>query len=307
MRILITGGAGFVGSHVVEAYLAEGHEVRVVDNLTTGRISNLDARAKLYEMDIQSPGLDEVFAEYRPEVVNHHAAQASVKLSTHDPLKDLQQNAGCTARIAMLCAEHGVGKLIYSSSGGTVYGEPERLPLDESHPLAPVSPYGLSKLIGEQYLQLYGRTHGLNFTILRYSNAFGPRQDPNGEAGVVAIFTGKMLAQEPCTIDGDGEQKKDYVYVGDIARANVMALAASPGATMNIGTGRGISVNEIFEALNAETGNEIPARSGPPRPGDVRNFWLDNSHAREQMGWQPEVGFVEGIRLTVQSFLEPKG
>ena len=303
MRILVTGGAGFVGSHVVGAYLADGHEVRVVDNLTTGRRSNVYPRAKLHEVDIHSRELEAVFAEFKPEVVNHHAAQASVKMSTHDPIRDLEQNAGGTARIAMLCVEHGVGKLIYSSSGGTVYGEPERLPLDESHPLAPVSPYGLSKLIGEQYLRLYQRTHGLIFTILRYSNAFGPRQDPNGEAGVVAIFTGKMLAQEPCTIDGDGEQKKDYVFVGDIARANVLALTAGTGETLNIGTGRGISVNEIFGTLNAETGNEIPPHNGPPRPGDVRNFWLDTARAKSVLGWQPEVDFIEGIRLTVASFI----
>ncbi len=302
MRILVTGGAGFVGSHVVEAYLADGHDVHVVDNFTTGHPSNLDPRATLHEMDIQSPEFEALFASLKPEVVNHHAAQASVKKSTHDPIQDLVQNAGGTANVARLCAEHGVSKMIYSSSGGTVYGEPLHLPLDESHPLAPVSPYGLSKLIGEEYLRLYQRTHGLNYTILRYSNAFGPRQDPNGEAGVVAIFTGRMLAQEACTIDGDGEQRKDYIYVGDIARANVFALEKGHGETVNIGTGKGISVNEIFEALNAETGNEIPARSGPPRPGDVRNFWIDTSKAKDVLGWAPEVEFVDGIRMTVESF-----
>lgn len=302
MRILVTGGAGFVGSHVVEAYLAEGHEVHIVDNFATGHRSNLDARATLHEVDIQSPELEAVFASVKPDVVNHHAAQASVKKSTADPMKDLMVNAGGTANVARLCAEHGVGKIIYSSSGGTVYGEPLHLPLDETHPLAPVSPYGLSKLIGEEYLRLYGRTHGLKYTILRYSNAYGPRQDPNGEAGVVAIFTGRMLAQQACTIDGDGEQRKDYIYVGDIARANVRALDHGDGAILNIGNGRGISVNEIYDALNAETGNEIPALNGPPRPGDVRNFWIDASRAKDVLNWQPEIEFVDGIRMTVESF-----
>ncbi len=302
MRILVTGGAGFVASHVVESYLAEGHEVHVVDNLSTGRRSNVDPRAKLHEVDIHSHELKKVFEAVRPEIVSHHAAQASVKLSTHDPINDLEQNAGGTARVAALCAEFGVKKLIYSSSGGTVYGEPLSLPLEETHQLAPVSPYGLSKLIGEQYIQLYHRTHGLDYTIFRYANAFGPRQDPNGEAGVVAIFTGRMLAQQPCTIDGDGEQRKDYLYVGDIARANVLALERGSLATLNIGSGVGTSVNEIFDALNAETGNEIPAKSGPPRPGDVRNFWMDTSQAERVLGWKPETSFIDGIRMTVESF-----
>lgn len=304
MRILVTGGAGFVASHVVESYLALGHEVHVVDNLSTGRRSNVDRRATLHEVDLHSAEFKKLFEQVRPEIVSHHAAQASVKLSTHDPINDLEQNAGGTARVASLCAEQGVKKLIYSSSGGTVYGEPLHLPLDETHPLAPVSPYGLSKLIGEQYIQLYHRTHGLDYTILRYANAFGPRQDPNGEAGVVAIFTGRMLAQQPCTIDGDGEQRKDYLYVGDIARANVLALDAGSQATVNIGSGVGTSVNEIFEALNAETGNEIPAKSGPPRPGDVRNFWMDTSRAERVLGWKPETSFVDGIRMTVASFTQ---
>ncbi|MGE5596062.1 MAG: NAD-dependent epimerase/dehydratase family protein [Hyphomicrobiales bacterium] len=302
MRILVTGGAGFIGSHVAEAYLAEGHEVAIIDNLATGRRANVPAGATLHEVDIHSNEAARIFESFQPEVVNHHAAQASVKVSTGDPVFDLEVNGGGTARIAALCVANGVRKLIYSSSGGTVYGEPDELPVPETHPTRPVSNYGLSKLVGELYLQLNGRTSGLEYTILRYSNAYGPRQDPHGEAGVVAIFTGKMLAGEQCTIDGDGEQKKDYIYVGDIARANVLALTAGSGAAINIGTGRGTTVNEIYRALNDATGNTVEPRHGPPRPGDVRNFWLDTSRARELLGWQPEVSFDDGIRMTVDWF-----
>ncbi|MCC6388002.1 MAG: NAD-dependent epimerase/dehydratase family protein [Dehalococcoidia bacterium] len=302
MRILVTGGAGFIGSHVVEAYLAEGHEVHVIDNLATGRRANVPEGAVLHEADIHSAESERLFASFRPEVVNHHAAQASVKLSSGDIVHDLEVNGGGTARIADLCVRYGVRKLIYSASGGTVYGNPDVLPIPETHPLRPVSNYGMSKLVGELYIALKGRTEGLEFTILRYSNAFGPRQDPHGEAGVVAIFTGRLLAGEPCTIDGDGEQLKDYIYVGDIARANVLALTRGGGETLNIGVGEGTSVNTIYAALTAAAGITAEPRFGPPRAGDVRAFWLDTSRAREVLGWQPEVTFDDGIRRTLDSF-----
>lgn len=302
MRILVTGGAGFIGSHIVEAYLAAGHEVVIIDNLATGRRANAPKGATLHEVDIHAKETERIFAEFKPEIVNHHAAQASVKVSTGDPVFDLEVNGGGTARIAALAVEHGARKVIYASSGGTVYGEPEELPVPESHPTRPVSNYGTSKLVGELYLDLLGRTHGLDYTIFRYSNAYGPRQDPHGEAGVVAIFTGKMLDGEQCTIDGDGEQRKDYVYVGDIARANVLALTKGSGLAFNIGTGKGTSVNEIFGALNDATGNKVEPRFGPPRPGDVRNFWLETSLAQRELEWRPEVAFQDGIRQTVDWF-----
>ncbi|MCL4240206.1 MAG: NAD-dependent epimerase/dehydratase family protein [Dehalococcoidia bacterium] len=301
MRILVTGGAGFIGSHIVEAYLAEGHEVAVVDNLATGRRSNVDRRATLHEVDIHSRELEHIFASFQPEVVNHHAAQASVKVGQADPVHDLEINGGGTARIARLAVAAGARKIIYASSGGTVYGEPECLPVTEDHPIAPRSNYGTSKYTGELYVQLAARTAGIAYTIFRYGNAFGPRQDPHGEAGVVAIFAGLMLAGRPCTIDGDGEQKKDYLYVGDIARANVLALTAGDGLVANIGTGEGTTVNHIFHVLSEAMGNTVESRNGPPRPGDVRNFWLDCSLAKAKLGWQPAVSFEEGIRLTVDS------
>ncbi|MBK9611122.1 NAD-dependent epimerase/dehydratase family protein [Candidatus Amarobacter glycogenicus] len=301
MRILVSGGAGFIGSHIVEAYLAAGHEVAVVDNLATGRRANVARGATLHEVDLHARELERIFAEFRPEVVNHHAAQASVKVGNADPVHDLEVNGGGTARLLQLCVENGVRKVIYSSSGGTVYGEPRSLPVAEDHPIAPRSNYGTSKYVGELYVQLAARTAGIDYTIFRYGNAFGPRQDPHGEAGVIAIFTGLMLAGQPCTIDGDGEQKKDYLYVGDIARANVLALDGGSGLVANIGTGVGITVNHIFQVLAQATENTIAARYGPPRAGDVRNFWLDCALAKRELGWEPTVSFEEGVRLTVES------
>lgn len=301
MKILVTGGAGFIASHVVEAYLAEGHEVHVIDNLSTGRRSNVPRGAKLHEIDIHSRETDALFAALRPEVVNHHAAQASVKVSNGDPVLDLEQNGGGTAKIASLCVQHGVRKLIYSSTGGALYGDPDFVPVPETHPIRPLSPYGTSKRVGELYIELFARTGGLEYTILRYANAYGPRQDPNGEAGVVAIFTGLMLEGRQCTIDGDGEQQKDYVYVGDIARANVLALSRGAGQAINIGTGKGTSVNRIFAALKAATGTNQEPRFGPPRPGDVRNIWLDSGLAGRELGWRHEVELEDGIARTVAS------
>ncbi len=302
MKILVTGGAGFIGSHVVEAYLAAGHDVAVVDNLATGRRSNVPHGARLHEVDIHGREVETIFADFRPEIVNHLAAQASVKLSTSDPVFDLEVNGGGTARIALLAAAHGARKVIYSSTGGALYGDPLRVPVDESHPIQATSPYGVSKRVGEMYLEFVARTTSIDYTVLRYANAYGPRQDPYGEAGVVAIFTGRMLNGQPCTIDGDGEQQKDYLYVADIARANVLALEKASGVAMNIGTAQGTSVNEIFRALQAATGSTVPPEFGPPRPGDVRNIWLDSSRARELLGWEPQVALEDGIRATVDWF-----
>ncbi len=302
MRILVTGGAGFIGSHLVEAYLAEGHEVAVVDNLATGRRSNVPKEARLHEVDLHSRELERVFEEFKPEVVNHHAAQASVKVGNADPVHDLEVNGGGTARLMQLAVAWGVRKVIYASSGGTVYGEPQTLPVTEDHPIAPRSNYGTSKFVGELYVQLAARTAAIEYTIFRYGNAYGPRQDPHGEAGVIAIFTGLMLNGQQCTIDGDGEQKKDYIYVGDIAAANMLALSGGNGLVANIGTGEGVTVNHIFRVLGEAVGYTQAARNGPPRPGDVRNFWVDCIRAKQALGWSPGVTFEEGIRLTVASF-----
>ena len=301
MRVLITGGAGFIGSHVADAFVALGHEVLVVDNLSTGHRENVPSDAEFVKIDLADDGLADVFERFRPEVVDHFAAQASVKVSTTNAIFDLTVNGGGTARIAELCSRFGVRKMIYASTGGALYGNPEIWPVTEEHPIKPLSPYGLSKRVGELYIDFYRRQSGLNATILRYANAFGPRQDPNGEAGVVAIFSGQLLRGAPCTIDGDGEQKKDYVYVADIARANVLALHHGDGEAFNIGTGRGTSVNAIFQTLKAVTGSKADARYGPPRPGDVRDIWLEYAKAKQGLGWEPTVSFEEGLRQTVEA------
>ncbi len=302
MKILVTGGAGFIGSHVVEAYLAAGHEVRVLDNLATGRRGNVPRGTPLHEVDIHSNEAERIFDAFRPDVVNHHAAQASVKVSTADVVHDLEVNGGGTARVADLCLRYAVAKLIYASTGGALYGDPAAVPVDEGQATLPLSNYGLSKRVGELYIELMARTRGLRATVLRYGNAYGPRQDPNGEAGVVAIFLARMLAGEECTIDGDGEQMKDYVYVGDLARANVLALALGDGLAINIGTGEGTSVNTIFGELRRVTGSTIAARHGPPRPGDVRKIWLDSRLAARVLGWKPEVALGAGLEQTAASF-----
>ena len=307
MRILVTGGAGFIGSHIVDAYVAEGHEVHVVDDLSSGRREHVNEAATFHAIDIRAPELAALFADVRPDIVNHHAAQASVKVSTADPAFDLAVNGAGTANVALLCAEHGVRKLIYAGSGGTVYGEPEAVPIPETARGQPRSPYGVSKLVGEEYVRYVGRTSPVETTILRYGNVFGPRQDPTGEAGVVAIFARLMLRREACTIDGDGDQVKDYVYVGDVARANVLALEAGDGAALNIGTGRGTSVNTIFDALRRATGDATEPRHGPPRPGDIYRMYLDASAARDVIGWAPEMTFEEGIRLTVEALRRSGG
>jgi len=302
MKILVTGGAGFIGSHVVDALVAAGHDVSVVDDLSTGRRHNLNPRARFYQVDIRDAALDDIIAQEKPDVVSHQAARANVRESMEKPILYADVNILGSLNLLESCRRHGVRKVIYASSGGTVYGEPESLPVTEEHAIAPRSNYGTSKYVGELYVQLAARTAGIEYTIFRYGNAYGPRQDPHGEAGVIAIFTGLMLNGDQCTIDGDGEQKKDYIYVGDIASANVAALTAGNGLVANIGTGDGITVNHIYRTLSDAIGNTVEPRFGPPRPGDVRNFWLDCSRAKAALGWAPAVAFEAGVARTVASY-----
>lgn len=299
MRILVTGGAGFIASHVADAMIAAGHEVAIVDDLSAGKRANLAPAARFFQVDITGSGLPAVFEEFRPDAVDHHAAQSSVKVSLTEPARDLAVNAGGTVALLDLCRRYNVRRFIYAASGGTAYGEPRHLPIAEDHPVRLLSSYGVSKYAGELYVDLARRTWGLETVILRYANVYGPRQDPHGEAGVVAIFTALMLAGQPCTIDGDGEQAKDYVFVSDVASANVAALTAPSGTLVNIGTGVGTTVNTIHRELAAVIPSAVAHRNGPPRPGDVRQTWLNNALAREALGWRPMVDFATGISQTV--------
>lgn len=300
MKILVTGGAGFIGSHVVDAYIAAGHEVVVVDDLSTGKRENVNPRARLYPLDLREERLEEVFEAEKPDVVNHHAAKASVRESMVEPVLYADVNVSGSLKLLELCRKYAVNKFIYASTGGALYGDPQYLPADETHPIGPLDPYGVSKAAFEYYLPLYRKYHGVNFTILRYANIYGPRQDPNGEAGVVAIFCGRMLAGEQAVINGSGEQERDFVYVGDVARADVLAL--SKGGTFNIGTGVGTSINEIFARLKEITGYTRPEKHGPPKVGEAFKVYLTAEKARRELGWEPAVDLDEGLRLTVEYF-----
>jgi UDP-glucose 4-epimerase len=301
VKILVTGGAGFIASHVVDAYIADGHDVAIVDDLSTGHRENLHPQARFYEMDIRDPALADVFAAEQPEVVNHHGAQMSVRVSVDEPLRDASINVVGTLNL-LECARHaGVRKVIYISTGGAVYGEPRYLPCDEEHPVDPLCPYGISKHTPEHYLALYERLYRLGYTVLRYPNVYGPRQDPHGEAGVVAIFTGQMLRGERVVINGTGEQERDFVAVGDVAAANRAALWAGDGEIINLGSGRGTSVNEIFAALAAITDYRQPPLFGPAKSGEVFKIFLTGDKARRLLDWQPTVSLEAGLAMTVAS------
>lgn len=302
-KILVTGGAGFIGSHVVDLFVSNGYEVVIVDDLSTGRASNLNPAAKFYQMDIRDPKLREVFEGERPDFISHHAAQMDVRRSVAQPLFDADVNILGSINLIECAREFNVRHFVYISTGGAVYGEPETLPCDEMHPINPICQYGASKHTVEHYLYMYNVNYGLQYTVLRYPNVFGPRQDPHGEAGVVAIFTGKMLDNDPVTINGDGEQTRDFVFVRDCARANLLAVTVdhAPGI-YNIGWGRPTSINEIFTNLAKITGYTHPVSYGPAKVGETRHIYLDASKANRDLGWSATLSLEEGLRETVEYF-----
>ncbi|MBN2416643.1 NAD-dependent epimerase/dehydratase family protein [bacterium] len=302
MKILVTGGAGFIGSHLCDTFIEAGHDVVIVDNLVTGRRENINPEAAFYLMDIRSPELAKVFAYERFDAVCHQAAQMDVRKSVADPLFDADVNVKGSINVFENCARHGVGKVLFASTGGAIYGEQESFPCDETHPCRPVSPYGITKFTTEKYLYYYRMQYGLAHTILRYANVYGPRQNPHGEAGVVAIFTSRLLAGEQPVINGDGGQTRDYVFVGDVARANLLSLTGGENDVFNVGTGIETDVNRLFAILNEETGGTAAEQHGPAQPGEQRRSVISYAKAEKLLGFTPEINLETGLRKTVASF-----
>jgi UDP-glucose 4-epimerase len=305
MRALVTGGAGFIGSNLVDALLERGDEVTVIDDLSTGKRENLkDAianGARLVELDIRDArAVTDAVETTEPEAIFHLAAQIDVRKSVADPANDARVNVEGTINVLNAALANDVGRVVNTSTGGAIYGEGKILPAPEDHPAAPEAPYGLSKWCAEGYCELFKRLHGLSTVSLRYGNVFGPRQDPLGEAGVVAIFCGKLLEGRRATVFGDGLQTRDYVYVGDVVAANLAAAKSNSDGAFNIGTGKETSVLDIIEALSAH-GEGFGADHAPERPGEVRQIYLDTSRAKGELGWQAKVGLEEGLERTLAS------
>ncbi len=302
MRVLLTGGAGFVGSHVADHLLSRGHEIAVVDDLSSGKKGNVPEGASFYKLDIRT-GCTDLFEDFRPEALCHQAAQMDVRRSVREPDFDADVNVLGTLRLLKNCARYGVEKVVFASTGGAIYGEQHEFPTPEDHPPYPVSPYGVSKLAGERYLYFYHVQYGLPYAALRYANVYGPRQDPHGEAGVVAIFSGNLAAGHASTINGTGEQTRDYVYVEDVARANVLALeGAPPSGAYNIGTGIETNVKELYELLRKISGKDLPVEHGPGRPGEQARSSISPAKVARVLGWRPEVKLTAGLEETLRFF-----
>ncbi|MDD4223485.1 MAG: NAD-dependent epimerase/dehydratase family protein [Candidatus Cloacimonetes bacterium] len=310
MKILITGGAGFIGSHVADAYLEAGHQVVVVDDLSSGSQDNLDPRVKFYRQDIRESALAEIFAQEKPDMVNHHAAQVSVPRSIEDPLLDARINLLGLINVLENCVKHHVNKVIFISSGGAIYGEADEYPTTENYLPLPLSVYAINKLAGENYLRFYAHQYGLNYAVLRYANVFGPRQVAQGEAGVVSIFVEKLLADEAPALyaypDEPEGMIRDYVYVKDVVRANLAALTKGGNDVFNIGTCVETTTSQLYRTILWQLGKDILPQSGPARKGDLRRSMLDSSKAFAELGWSPIYSLEDGIRETIAWFRAAK-
>ncbi|MCK4404512.1 MAG: NAD-dependent epimerase/dehydratase family protein [candidate division Zixibacteria bacterium] len=306
MKILITGGAGFIGSNVADRFIQEGHKVTIIDNLSTGVESNVNQKAKFYKADIRSAVIDKIFERTKPDVLCHHAAQIDVRKSVADPIFDAEINIVGSLNLFDACVKHRVKKVIFASTGGAIYGEQDYFPADENHPANPLSPYGVAKLTIEKYLLFYRETYGIDFVSLRYANVYGPRQNPFGEAGVVAIFTERILTDKETVINGDGTQTRDFVFVGDVVESNLLALKYLKSDIFNIGTGIETDINCIFRLLKKTTGSKQKEMHDPPKPGEQQRSVLDCSKAKRLLRWKPRYSLKKGIAKTVEYFKKMK-
>ena len=307
MKVLVTGGAGFIGSHIVDRLIEEGHEVVILDNLVTGKKKNINKEARFYKLDILSPKLQKLFQKEKPDMISHHAAQIDVRRSVADPLFDAQVNILGLLNIMENALRYGIQRVVFASSGGAVYGEQQTFPAPETHPTHPMSAYGISKLTGEHYLYYYQQTGGLRPVSLRYANVYGPRQDPFGEAGVVAIFTQKMLIGEQPVINGNGQQTRDYVYVEDVVEANMAVINENIEGIFNVGTGTETPVNRLYHYLSELTGCRNKALYGPEKRGEQLRSLLDCGKLNKLVGWEPRMSIQEGLEKTVAYFREVVG
>ncbi len=306
MKVLVTGGAGFIASHVTDHLIAAGVEVVVLDNFASGKRQSLNPRARLYEADIGGEGIRALFERERFDCIDHHAAQMNVRRSVEDPVFDARVNILGSLNLLQAAVASGVKKFVFASTGGAIYGEQLAFPADETHQTSPMSPYGVAKLAVEKYLAVYEEVYGLPYTVLRYANVYGPRQDPHGEAGVVAIFGQRLLAQEPAIINGDGEQTRDFIYVDDVVRANVLAVTTDLRGIYNVGTGIETSVNVLYTHLATHSGATGAPRHGLPKAGEQRRSVLDCRKLQTATGWTPTVLLDEGLRRTVAYFAEQR-
>jgi UDP-glucose 4-epimerase len=306
MNILVTGGAGFIGSNNVDAFIAAGHTVTIVDDFSSGKKENANPKAKVYAMDIQDPAVENIFRDEKIEVMCHHAAQMDVRKSVADPKFDASVNVLGFLNLMEQGRKHGLKKVTFSSTGGAIYGEQDYFPADEQHPNRPLSPYGITKLVTEKYLFFYKEIYGIEHVILRYANIYGPRQNPHGEAGVIAIFTQKMLKGEQPVINGDGKQTRDYVFVGDVVQANLLALNHQRSDIFNIGTGIETDVNQLFTHIKQLTGSTCEEKHIPAKAGEQMRSVISSKKITDALGWKPTVSLEEGLKRTVEFFKNKK-
>jgi len=303
-KILVTGGAGFIGSHLTDKLIEKGNDVVIIDNLSTGKKENLNSKAKFYELDICSPEISQIFEQEKPEIVFHFAAQIDIRKSVKDPIEDAKINILGSLNLIQNCQKIEAKRFIFASSGGAIYGDTDIIPTPENHPENPESPYGICKLTIEKYLHFYKQTFDLNYTALRLANIYGPRQNSKGEAGVIAIFCDKMLKNEEVLINGDGEQTRDFVFVDDVVNVALLSMEQEKNGIYNIATSKETNINEIFKRVKQLIGSDCEEKHAPAKPGEQKTSCLNYSKAKQELNWEPEYNLEKGLEKTIKWFEE---